>query len=117
MTTADALRAQIAQKRLELQDLESRLEQLEQTSHTIPTEPKDWKWPLLPEEYNRYSRQMIVPNFGLQGLSIFTRFFSRCPNHILQDKSAYDKREFFWLGLEVLDVLPLHILLAVELRN
>lgn len=26
-----------------------------------------WKWPLEAHEYERYSRQMIVPNFGLQG--------------------------------------------------
>jgi adenylyltransferase/sulfurtransferase len=26
------------------------------------------KWPLSPEEYKRYGRQMIVPNIGLQGM-------------------------------------------------
>jgi adenylyltransferase/sulfurtransferase len=25
------------------------------------------KWPLSPEEYQRYGRQMIVPNIGIQG--------------------------------------------------
>lgn len=25
------------------------------------------RWPLLPEEYKRYGRQMIVPQIGLQG--------------------------------------------------
>ncbi|KAI9903756.1 hypothetical protein N3K66_000285 [Trichothecium roseum] len=28
--------------------------------------PEPWKWPLQAEEYERYSRQMIVPNMGLK---------------------------------------------------
>lgn len=28
---------------------------------------KDSKWPLAPEEYLRYGRQMIVPSIGIQG--------------------------------------------------
>ncbi len=28
---------------------------------------KVWKWPLQPEEYRRYSRQLVVPEIGLGG--------------------------------------------------
>lgn len=69
MATIEELRAQIAQKRLELYDLETQLIQQENEANDKTQDDKEWSWPLLPEEYNRYSRQMIVPNFGLQGLS------------------------------------------------
>ena len=31
--------------------------------HTV----RDWRWPLEGEEYNRYGRQMIMPEIGLHG--------------------------------------------------
>ncbi|KAI9894400.1 MAG: Urmylation protein [Vezdaea aestivalis] len=37
-----------------------------QDSEAPPPEPES-EWPLDPEEYQRYGRQMIVPEFGLQG--------------------------------------------------
>lgn len=36
-------------------------------SQKVGQDDAAWKWPLEAHEYERYSRQMIVPNFGLQG--------------------------------------------------
>jgi adenylyltransferase/sulfurtransferase len=66
----DRLRRVIAQRESELADLKSQLavaeSQKRETEHSADAQ-KDWKWPLKEDEYERYSRQMIVPNFGLQG--------------------------------------------------
>ncbi|KGQ03319.1 Adenylyltransferase and sulfurtransferase UBA4 [Beauveria bassiana D1-5] len=66
----DRLRREIAQRESELADLKSQLavaeSQKRETEHSADAQ-KDWKWPLKEDEYERYSRQMIVPNFGLQG--------------------------------------------------
>ncbi|KAH7134214.1 hypothetical protein EDB81DRAFT_93629 [Dactylonectria macrodidyma] len=61
----DVLRREIAEQKAKLEELQSQLavaeaEELEQAATA-------WKWPLEAHEYERYSRQMIVPNFGLQG--------------------------------------------------
>lgn len=67
------LRREIAQRESELADLKSQLAVAESAKREADNgadtsaAPKDWKWPLKEEEYERYSRQMIVPNFGLQG--------------------------------------------------
>lgn len=69
----DHLRREIAQREAELADLKSRLAVAESESRdaagagAAADEGGDWKWPLGEDEYERYSRQMIVPNFGLQG--------------------------------------------------
>lgn len=69
----DRLRREIAQRESELADLKSRLAVAESTKReadegaTTSAAQEDWKWPLKEDEYERYSRQMIVPNFGLQG--------------------------------------------------
>lgn len=70
----DRLRREIAQREAELADLKSQLAVAESekriaddSAASSVTAKEDWKWPLREEEYERYSRQMIVPNFGLQG--------------------------------------------------
>ncbi|KIL92905.1 hypothetical protein FAVG1_04086 [Fusarium avenaceum] len=64
MDKIDNLRREIAKREVELADLRSQLAVAESEAR----EGKEaWKWPLDNHEYERYSRQMIVPNFGLQG--------------------------------------------------
>ncbi|KAM0563188.1 hypothetical protein ACHAPJ_000904 [Fusarium lateritium] len=64
MDSIDTLRREIAKREVELADLRSQLAAAESEAR----ESKEaWKWPLDTHEYERYSRQMIVPNFGLQG--------------------------------------------------
>ena len=64
MEEVDKLRREIAKREVELADLRSQLAAAESQARESK-EP--WKWPLDNHEYERYSRQMIVPNFGLQG--------------------------------------------------
>ncbi|KAI9158161.1 Adenylyltransferase and sulfurtransferase uba4 [Paramyrothecium foliicola] len=63
MERIDHLRREIAKRELELADLRSQLALAESDQR----QADGWKWPLEGREYERYSRQMIVPNFGLQG--------------------------------------------------
>lgn len=66
----DRLRREIAQRESELADLKSQLalaESEKRTADEASHADGGWKWPLKEDEYERYSRQMIVPNFGLQG--------------------------------------------------
>lgn len=66
MDKVDKLRKEIAKREVELADLRSQLSAAESEARKTQTE-ESWKWPLNNHEYERYSRQMIVPNFGLQG--------------------------------------------------
>lgn len=66
MEKVDSLRRIIAKRELELADLRSQLAVAESEERELTTNA--WKWPLSDIEYERYSRQMIVPNFGLQGM-------------------------------------------------
>ncbi|PKK41908.1 hypothetical protein CI102_13800 [Trichoderma harzianum] len=69
MDTIEALRREIEEKEAELVQLRARLveaEKLDVGSDRDGVEG-EWKWPLEERDYQRYSRQMIVPNFGLQG--------------------------------------------------
>ncbi len=69
----DHLRREIAQRESELADLKSQLAVAESAKREADdgadtsAAQQDWKWPLKEDEYERYSRQMIVPNFGLHG--------------------------------------------------
>lgn len=64
MKEVDVLRREIAKREVELADLRSQLAAAESQAREFQ---ESWKWPLDSHEYERYSRQMIVPNFGLQG--------------------------------------------------
>jgi adenylyltransferase/sulfurtransferase len=81
--TCAFLRAQIAATEAQLAGLKRELEIAEQaaadvksqdTVRTIAADERNdngtRKWPLLGEEYQRYGRQMIVPQLGLQGMCI-----------------------------------------------
>lgn len=75
MDTIDRLRKEIAQKEAELADLRTQLVEAEKklAAEDDADGKGGWKWPLEEHEYRRYSRQMIVPDFGLQGIfSLFT---------------------------------------------
>lgn len=65
MEKIDHLRREIAQREAELTELRARLAAEEKLSEK---HDEEWKWPLEEHDYERYSRQMIVPNFGLQGM-------------------------------------------------
>lgn len=73
---AGALRQLILATELRLENLKNELAEVERRgSPNRLTEEgpdeleslKDNKWPLTPEEYLRYGRQMIVPSIGIQG--------------------------------------------------
>lgn len=72
---AKALRQLILATELRLENLKNELADVERrSSPNRLTEGqdeleslKDSKWPLTPEEYSRYGRQMIVPSIGIQG--------------------------------------------------
>ena len=69
MDEVDRLQREIAKREAELADLGSQLALAESKKREQVVE--DWKWPLAEYEYERYSRQMIVPGFGLQGILPF----------------------------------------------
>lgn len=73
---AGALRQLILATELRLENLKNELAEVERRGSPNrltgegPDELenlKDNKWPLTPEEYLRYGRQMIVPSIGIQG--------------------------------------------------
>jgi adenylyltransferase/sulfurtransferase len=73
---AETLRDLILQTEQRLDDLKNKLAEVERRGYSNGVsgeEPneleglKDSKWPLTPEEYLRYGRQMIVPSIGIQG--------------------------------------------------
>ncbi|SCV56433.1 related to molybdenum cofactor biosynthetic protein [Fusarium fujikuroi] len=64
MEEVDNIRREIAKREAELADLRSQFAAAESQARESQ---ESWKWPLDNHEYERYSRQMIVPNFGLQG--------------------------------------------------
>lgn len=73
------LRREIAQREAELVQLRAQLDEAEKLSAADEKDVKtEWKWPLEEHDYERYSRQMIVPNFGLQGI-----YFIQLLTHIL----------------------------------
>lgn len=69
---AKALRDQIEATENELRILREQLAEIEEKPAVkdgdAPQEKADAdRWPLSPEEYLRYGRQMIVPSIGIQG--------------------------------------------------
>ncbi|KID97073.1 Molybdenum cofactor biosynthesis, MoeB, partial [Metarhizium majus ARSEF 297] len=66
MENIERLRKEIAVRESELADLRACLATAE--AQQRQASPKlNWKWPLEEHDYQRYGRQMIVPNFGLDG--------------------------------------------------
>lgn len=63
----EELRLEISMREAELASLKAELAAAEKDA--VDQNKSDWKWPLRPHEYDRYSRQMIVPNFGVEGQS------------------------------------------------
>lgn len=75
---AEKLQKQIFEAEEELRILKEQLAQVnkaEQRSGPVsdPTAEEDgtpaWKWPLTAEEYDRYGRQLILPNVGIHGMA------------------------------------------------
>lgn len=75
MEKIDQLRKEITKREAELADLRSQLAAAEAEERESK---QAWKWPLDTHEYERYSRQMIVPKFGLEGMSILSLFIKGC---------------------------------------
>lgn len=73
MERIDHLRRDIAQRESELASLRAELALAESEErareHQQDPESSTWQWPLKEVEYERYSRQMIVPKFGLSCMS------------------------------------------------
>lgn len=67
MDNIEKLRNEIKQREEELAALREKLV-VEEAAVKLGDGGMDWKWPLPQEDYIRYSRQMIVPSFGLQGM-------------------------------------------------
>ncbi|RDL40041.1 uncharacterized protein BP5553_00020 [Venustampulla echinocandica] len=66
--SAEALRRQILETEDELKRLKDQLSKVEEKTALEQDGPvTQSKWPLSAEEYQRYGRQMIVPNIGIQG--------------------------------------------------
>ena len=67
MSTSDTLRDRIRNLEHELDDLKRQLLEAEAAEIRY----SEWAWPLDAEEYQRYGRQMIMPEIGLQGLILY----------------------------------------------
>ncbi|KAH8173521.1 thiF family protein [Sarocladium implicatum] len=67
MERIEQLRQEISNREAELAKLKQELAAAERSQHETDATNDKWKWPLQQYEYERYSRQMIVPNFGLEG--------------------------------------------------
>lgn len=71
--TCASIREQIAATETQLDSLKRDLENAEKAAAEAKSQTADHvaqgkkTWPLLSDEYRRYGRQMIVPQFGLQG--------------------------------------------------
>lgn len=85
MDTIEALKKEIAEKEAELVQLRARLVEAEKLGVENGRDgvEGEWKWPLEERDYQRYSRQMIVPNFGLQGTYLSCHKTQMQMNHIL----------------------------------
>lgn len=75
--SAQQLREQILKAEEELRNLREQLAQAEAQDQdqeaengAASTDGSAWKWPLKAEEYDRYGRQLILPNVGIQGQTI-----------------------------------------------
>jgi adenylyltransferase/sulfurtransferase len=67
MERIDQLRREIALRESDLADLRSQLAVAESEQRARQDDGSSgWKWPLAQHEYDRYSRQMIVPKLGLE---------------------------------------------------
>ena len=82
--SAEALKKQIEATEAELFNLKAQLAQVEADCATqspsklsvdaprgLVAHDAEKKWPLLPEEYKRYGRQIIVPSIGIEGISLY----------------------------------------------
>ncbi|SPN96620.1 related to molybdenum cofactor biosynthetic protein [Cephalotrichum gorgonifer] len=76
MSATESLRLRIQATELELDRLKEELRQAEaaeaedldaEASEGQPTDDTPWKWPLSADEYERYARQLIIPQVGVPG--------------------------------------------------
>ena len=68
MDNIENLTKEIKRREEELAALKEKLTAEQKKVNSSPE--TQWKWHLPEQDYVRYSRQMIVPNFGLQGMYI-----------------------------------------------
>ncbi|OLN93210.1 Adenylyltransferase and sulfurtransferase uba4 [Colletotrichum chlorophyti] len=68
MGKIEDLRRKVAEAAVELQKLKDELAVAEKEAQEAREAPKEpWRWPLQPDEYERYGRQLIIPNVGIIG--------------------------------------------------
>jgi adenylyltransferase and sulfurtransferase len=68
MDKIEKLKLQIQETEDKLRELKSQLFEAEQeTRIQSDSQPLGWKWPLEAFEYERYGRQLILPNVGVKG--------------------------------------------------
>lgn len=69
----EELRRKVAQAEEDLRQLKDELARAEVEAKSLykqpalPNSDTSWKWPLSPENYERYSRQLIIPGIGTKG--------------------------------------------------
>ncbi len=66
---AEEIRGQIAAAEELLRALKAQLEAVEAAGRKSQQQQQQrpWKWPLQAQEYERYSRQLVLPSVGIQG--------------------------------------------------
>ncbi|OHE96213.1 ThiF family protein [Colletotrichum orchidophilum] len=66
MSRIEELRHKVARAEHELQNLKEQLASAEKEAQEEAS-AQPWKWPLQPEDYERYGRQLIIPQVGVKG--------------------------------------------------
>jgi len=66
LARVNALRAELAG--IAIPDMNTKAQRTPTEKEERETNP-NWKWPLSPDDYKRYGRQLIMPEIGLRGMS------------------------------------------------
>jgi adenylyltransferase/sulfurtransferase len=69
---AESLRLRIENLEAEMRHLKEELRKTEVPAPNPPTTTPSWKWPLSADEYDRYQRQLILSQVGVQGMIFAT---------------------------------------------
>ncbi|KAK1716805.1 ThiF family protein [Colletotrichum acutatum] len=71
MSRVEELRRKVAEAELDLKNLKEQLasaeKEAQEEASASSSSSQPWKWPLQPEDYERYGRQLIIPQVGVKG--------------------------------------------------